>query len=136
MHTGFLLVMFLMLKEEVTCSSEMSVDFQQTTWHSVPKDRPPQNVHFILRIRPLRNHVGFIVPFPNAVLCVSSCPSDPPAKCNGLVLTVLLFIWEELSELCTVSNMGGCSSVVSLSCAIYLRDKLTFDTRSNIFPAA
>jgi hypothetical protein len=29
------------LKMEAMCFSEMSVDFQQTTWHYIPDDNPP-----------------------------------------------------------------------------------------------
>jgi hypothetical protein len=31
------------LKMEETCSSETSVDFQQTTWHDIPEDRSLHN---------------------------------------------------------------------------------------------
>jgi hypothetical protein len=45
--TCFLLISSLAysstLKMVVTCSSEMSVDFQQTTQHYIPKDRPLHN---------------------------------------------------------------------------------------------
>jgi hypothetical protein len=33
------------LKMKVTCSSETSVDFQQTEWHYIPEDRTLHNHH-------------------------------------------------------------------------------------------
>jgi hypothetical protein len=42
-HAGFLLYSFLTLKMEATCSSETSVNFQQTTQCYIPEGRTLHN---------------------------------------------------------------------------------------------
>jgi hypothetical protein len=43
LHAGFMLGLFLAPKIAVTCSSEMSVDFQRTAGRCIPEDRTLHN---------------------------------------------------------------------------------------------
>jgi hypothetical protein len=63
----FYLAYISTLKMEVTCSSEMSVDFQWTTYH-IPEDRSPQ-------FRYVLNIVASIACSQGLVDCINSRPS-------------------------------------------------------------
>jgi hypothetical protein len=50
LHAGFLLAYSLTLKMEVTCFSEMLVDFQQTASHYIPEERTLKKIRKIFKV--------------------------------------------------------------------------------------
>jgi hypothetical protein len=71
------------LKIEVTCFSEMSVDFQWTTWHYIPEDRTLHN-HCCENVKSYSyKHVSFLHQSPLGCVKTISLPKYLIMKVYG-----------------------------------------------------